>query len=197
MIIPPGLPPALRDHARSTLLSRIERAETTHWRRLWESDLLLLDGRIDAALEILLDLQQRADATVATWASLSLGQWYDHCGNRDRAEQSYHDALARAPSTNVRLQVLFAQAELRNGNGQWQASVNALQEAVDNLTDCPEDSAQSLMSYYGCALLKLGRHADAARFFGRMIEAFPERTELPEIRDFLLRNPERDPAGDV
>lgn len=185
MNLPSSLPPVLRAHARSTLLTRIERAETAEWRRLWESDLLLLDGRTNDALLILSELRQHADATVATFASLSLGQWYGVNSQTDRAEEAYRDALTLAPTTELRLHVLLAQAEFQNATGQWQACADTLHVLANNIAECPTERAQSLMNEYGRALLKLGRDSEAHHFFDRMLCAFPERTELPKIRELL------------
>lgn len=186
MIFPPDLPRRQREHLAADLAARIARTENDEWRAFWETELSLLTESASNVPARLQALAGSRDRVLAITVLTALGDWYRYSGADEDARGAYERALsidASAPPavlSGVRL------AGLHNDHHRPELAILVLEQVLV-AGELPEDAVQYVLTEYMRALSNSGRAAEARTFADRLIQRFPNRPELAQLAQHLLR----------
>jgi len=175
-----------RQRIRQSFMLRAQTAASDEWRDIWSSNLELLEGHVEGR-DRLAQLALSGDSAVSMTAQHSLGQYWESIGATDKAIQAYEGALARATDRQDEILCKLHLARALNSLERHDDAADLLVSiSVADNQDLLPDMAQFLMTELGTALLATARRQQATDFFIALISAYPQRSELPELRDVLL-----------
>lgn len=174
-----------RDRVRKGFVARMACATTPEWRKLWETEVLFLDGRNDEAVAQLRELANTAVQDVAVAALMSLGEWYEESNAIALAQQVYMKAVETA-GTPAPVRPVVKLARLHNRAHEPALAASLLQDVATAIEKLPADVVQFVVVEYCQSLRDLGRVDDARMFIRDAIRSFPDRAELLMLEQHLF-----------
>lgn len=175
-----------RDRVRKGFEARMACAATPEWRKLWETEVLFVDGRNDEAVAQLRDLANSGARDVAVAALMSLGEWYEESNAIDLAQQVYMKAIETSGTARP-IRAIVKLARLHNRVHEPALAASLLQDAATAIEKVPADIVQFIVVEYCQSLRDLGRADDARVFIRHAIRSFPDRAELLRLEQHLFR----------